>query len=84
MNAIDNIGQDAGVPIYNLDGQEVASDATTAAGGLFSGGLMNNIGYNENGTEYNALVWTGTGPDGGLMDSLLAYRLRRIRFNIFH
>jgi len=64
VNAIDNIGQDAGVAIYNLDGQEVASDATTSSGGLFSGNLVNAINYDENGNVLNAAVWTGTGPTG--------------------
>jgi hypothetical protein len=72
VNAIDNIGQDAGIPIYNLGGLIVAHDATTSAGGLFSGFLIDSIGYNEfgesttnpyPGPEDNS-VWTGTGSFG--------------------
>ncbi len=64
VNAITNIGQDAGIPIYNLDGLEVADDATTSSGGLFSGSLINSINFDENGSILNTIVWTGTGSSG--------------------
>lgn len=64
-NAIDNIGQDAGIPIYNLNGQLVADDATTNTGGLFSDALINGIGYQEDGTlNRQDSCLTGTSPDG--------------------
>jgi hypothetical protein len=64
VNAITNIGQDPSIPIYNLDGQLVANDARTNAGGLFSGTLFHAIDYNESGTLDNTYVWTGTGTNG--------------------
>ena len=63
-NAIDNIGQDPGVPIYNMDGQLVATDATTNSGGLFSGSIINPIAYTESGAQVNSYVYTGTLIDG--------------------
>ncbi len=66
VNAIDNVGQDPGVPIYNLDGQLVADDATTGPGGLFSGSIFNPIDYSESG-EISIVglgAWTGSSPDG--------------------
>jgi len=70
VNAIDNIGQDTGVPIYNLDGQLVADDATSS--GLFAGSIQNPIDYNESGNLVgsNYLVWTGTRPNGTDFDPL--------------
>jgi hypothetical protein len=64
VSAINNIGQDPSIPIYNLDGQLVASDATTNTGGLFSGTLFHAIDYSESGSLDNAFVWTGTGTNG--------------------
>jgi len=62
VNAIDNIGVD-GVPLYNLDGQEVATSDGLA--GLWSGGLLHSIDYNQNGISVGSvLVWTGTNPSG--------------------
>jgi hypothetical protein len=70
VNAIDNIGQDPGVPIYNLDGQLVADDATTSPGGLFSGDLLGKIDFNELGVTQNAGVWTGSNSSGTADDPL--------------
>jgi hypothetical protein len=67
VNAIDNIGIDAGVPIYDLNGDLIASDAGTGSGGLFSGGeLMDGLGYDETGTLIpgSVSVWTGTYING--------------------
>lgn len=65
VDAITNIMQDPGVPIYNLEGQKVADDATTAPGGLFSGSLLTAILYNElGGQNANTEVWTGTNVNG--------------------
>lgn len=65
VNAIDNIGQDPGVPIYNLAGLLVANDATTGTGGLFSGQLINAIDIDENGNGVaNSAVFTGSNAAG--------------------
>ena len=64
VNAINNIGQDPSIPIYNLNGQLVANDATTNAGGLFSGTLFHAIDYNESCSLDITYVWTGTGSNG--------------------
>jgi hypothetical protein len=68
VNAIDNIGIDSGVPIYGLDGNLVANDAGTEAGGLFGGTIKNRIAMTEfggyspwSGPNY---VWTSSGPWG--------------------
>lgn len=67
VSAITNIGADPGVPIYNLEGQLVANDATTDSDGLFFGPYpshtqiaIDELGDNE---AYNP-VWTGTQPQG--------------------
>jgi hypothetical protein len=65
VNAIDNVGKDSGVPIYDLEGNLVANDAGTQSGGLFGGGLLSPILHDENGTSpSNHVVWTGTEADG--------------------
>lgn len=64
VNAIDNIGQDPGVPIYNLQGQLVAKDATSNSGGLFSSALVNPVAYDENGHAPQEYVATGSLSDG--------------------
>jgi hypothetical protein len=64
VNAIDNIGV-TGAAVYNTDGQLVASNDGTGAGGLWEGdGISNPIEYDENGDSLATSVWTGTGPDG--------------------
>jgi hypothetical protein len=50
VNAINNIGQEPGVPIYDLWGFLVAEDATTNSGGLFSGSTFSPISIDEYGT----------------------------------
>ncbi len=70
VNAIDNIGQDAGVPIYDLEGHQIAVDATTGTGGLFSGTLMHALSFTVTGADSvlhspghgdsGANVWTGS------------------------
>ena len=66
VNAIDNIGQDAGVRIFDFAGLEVAADATTS--GLFSDTLLNPIDINENGgvdSGVNSIeVFTGSISNG--------------------
>jgi len=65
VNAIDNIGRYPGEPIYNLKGDLVAADATTGTNGLWSGGLINPIEWDETGTNGRfMLADTGTLPDG--------------------
>jgi hypothetical protein len=62
VNAITNIGADLGIPIYGLDGNQVAVDAGTDSGGLFgSAPLLAPIGSTENGTIPFPWVWTGAG-----------------------
>jgi hypothetical protein len=62
----DTIDRAAGVPIYNLAGQEVAEDATQGAGGLFSGSIMNPIDVTDTGeTVTDGIVWTGSTAYGG-------------------
>ena len=64
-NAITNIGIDAGVPIYGLDGNKVAGDAGTGANGLFGGSLLAPFFVTETGGSVaGLLVWTGTVPSG--------------------
>jgi hypothetical protein len=64
VNAIDNIGQDPGVPIYNTAGLLVADDATTSSGGLFSGSVLTPIDYDENGALNPVFTFTGTDANG--------------------
>jgi MYXO-CTERM domain-containing protein len=68
VNAIDNIGIDSGVPIYNLEGQLIADDASAGPNGLFASttpSTIDNFVYTESGTNQGgAPVWTGTGSDG--------------------
>ncbi len=69
VSAISNVGQDPGVPIYNLAGQLVADDATTTyATGLFGQStytsLFSPIDYNESGVKTDGYVWTGSNADG--------------------
>jgi hypothetical protein len=75
VNAIDNVGQDPGVPIYNLEGQLMADDATqNTGGGLFRGDLVNetnNFYYESGGLPESGgipgsgvTVWTGTWNNG--------------------
>jgi len=65
VDAIDNVGPAPGVPIYELSGLFVATDATTNSGGLFSGQIQNPIDINENGDQISPTnVWTGSAPDG--------------------
>jgi hypothetical protein len=66
VNAIDNIGVDSGVPIYDLEGNLVANDAGTEAGGMFNGAISVPISTNENGGIEANLVWTGTDAFTGL------------------
>jgi hypothetical protein len=50
VNAIDNVGIDSGVAIYDLNGNEIASDAGTTGNGMFnsSGYLLTGLNTNEN------------------------------------
>jgi len=69
VNAIDNIGQDPGVPIYDLLGDMVANDATAGAGGIFS--PSHDIFTTDTGATCAApgFVWTGTNSSTGTVDS---------------
>src|ERR1035437_8589492 len=67
VNAITNIGADPGIPIYGLDGNEVADDAGTDSGGLFGvSPLLEPIDNTETGTASQEFlyIWTGTGVSG--------------------
>ena len=68
VNAIDNIGIDSGVPIYNLEGQLIADDASAGPNGLFATitpSTIVNFVYSESGTNQGGYaVLTGTEPDG--------------------
>ena len=67
VNAISNIGIDAGVPIYDLEGNLIASDAGTEAGGMFSGTLYSPPDFTEYGaTSTLGWVWTGATVQGGV------------------
>ena len=73
-DAINNIACSpscANVPIYLVNGTEVASSATTSAGGLFSGALLHAIDLTQTGaaapvnpTFNNIKVWTGSTSAG--------------------
>jgi len=64
VSAINNIGADPGVPIYNLEGYEIASDVPY----LVTGDWYNTILYDENGDDFETggqlFAWTGTQPNG--------------------
>ncbi len=68
MDAITNTDTDpslAGVPVYNLNSQLVA----TGYGDLWDGSLGNAINVDQNGNTLNGAVFTGTGTNGlGLSD----------------
>src|ERR1039458_7016621 len=65
VNAIDNIGIDSGVPIYDLEGNLIANDAGTEAGGLIgSNPIFSPIMFTELGTYLYTLVWTGSTWEG--------------------
>ena len=65
VSAIDNIGMDAGVPIYDLGGNLIATDAGTGAGGMFSGTILNVLDITEGGVALGAVgVWTGSWANG--------------------
>jgi len=77
VNAIDNIGQDPGVPIYNLGGQLVADDGTQNTGGLFSGTLINLINYFDSGAisipgglDPGVDIWSGSSDNGLVFNPL--------------
>ena len=63
VNAISQTG-DANIPVYTVDGMEVASSTTTAPGGLWSGSLLNYIRLSIDGSQNVAPVWTGTNAQG--------------------
>jgi hypothetical protein len=65
VNAIDNAPVFAGVPVYNMDGQEVF----TGSDGLYpmysDTGFLNAPEFDENGTDDPGIpVWTGSQPSG--------------------
>ena len=60
VNAFDNIGGAFSVPVYNLNGQLVA----TGSAGLWGGSLTNAIGYDQNGTFSANHILTGTNSNG--------------------
>ena len=61
ITAIAHIGV-TNSPVFTIAGTKIASTDSTAAGGLWSGTLLNPIG---NGNATNPYVWTGTSDDGG-------------------
>jgi hypothetical protein len=56
VNAIDNIGIDSGVPIYDLEGNLIANDAGNP--------IFSPIMFTELGTYLYTLVWTGSTWEG--------------------
>ncbi len=64
QSALTNIGGDSNVPIFLLDGDEVAAGTT----GLFSATLFNPIDLDENGKTLpsGSKVWTGSTSSGGI------------------
>jgi hypothetical protein len=69
VSAINNIGIDSGVPIYDLEGNLIANDAGTEAGGMFSGSIQNPLIFNEVGAAFIGHgVWTGTAANGQSAD----------------
>src|ERR1039458_1563334 len=67
VNAIDNIGIGTGVPIYDLEGNLIANDAGTEAGGLFGGTIFSPIVYAQSGGPFRPpyhFVWTGSAAAG--------------------
>lgn len=66
QDAYDNIGGYDASPIYGLDGDLIADDDTTDAGGLFSGSLQSGIDIDESGNSLSGnYVWTGILVNGG-------------------
>ena len=61
-NAIANIGSNPDIPIFDVNGNQIAVNDTTS--GLFSGSLLNPILYDENGVANPTNVWTGTNAGG--------------------
>ena len=65
VNAVDNVGQSL-APVYLSNGTEVTTSTTSS--GLWSGTLLNPIGFDLNGMSVNnpyVLVWTGSfSPQG--------------------
>ena len=64
VNAATNISCgsacDSNVPIFLVDGTEVA----TSAAALFAGAILNPIDEDENGNLLYGYVWTGSNADG--------------------
>jgi hypothetical protein len=58
VNAPDN-----GIAVYNTQGIEVA----TAATGIYNGGLLSPVQYNQFGNSDTAFVWTGANTSGGVV-----------------
>ena len=59
VSAIDNIGAYPGVPVFGLDGIQVANDATASFFGLFQNDHPIYVPTDENGNSPGATVWTG-------------------------
>lgn len=53
-------GCDGSVPIYLVDGTQVATSATA----LFAGSILTAINKDESGNNVNEYVWTGSNSDG--------------------
>ena len=68
-SALTNIGGDSDIPIFLLDGDEVA----TGTAGLFGGTLLEPIDIDENGKTLpsSSKVWTGTNSDGSIATGYL-------------
>ena len=73
VNAIDNIGEDPGIPIYDLYGHLIAFDAQAGIGGIFDPGTIATPIYDAFGIQVSeqgtvcpiGFVWTGTlAPSG--------------------
>lgn len=60
VSAFDHIGGNFSAPVYNLNGELVA----TGAADLWNGSIAHSIHFDENGDERSRVVWTGTFLDG--------------------
>lgn len=60
VNAIDNAPTYSNIPIYNTQGQLVATGST----GFWSGTTLNAIAYDQNGTPASANAYTGSNDQG--------------------
>lgn len=79
VSAFDHIGGNFSAPVYNLNGELVA----TGAADLWNGSIANAIDTDENGAFRYDVVWTGTSFTGlGSLNSRLGEALPRTGFSV--